>query len=70
MNDRQLPIQKSGSNRISQILPNIELKIGDIPERDRLAFMEDLQEDLKEIDHSRIVGLGITPKQLDNWLQM
>ena len=31
-------------------------------------FIEDVIEDLKEIDQSRIAGLGITQDQLKNWL--
>ncbi len=38
-----------------------------IKEEDRSSFLEDVMEDLKEIDLSRIVGLGITPDQLFAW---
>lgn len=41
-----------------------------IPESDRQAFIEDAMEDLEQIDYSRIVGLGITPEQLDEWLAL
>lgn len=40
-----------------------------IPPIDREAFMEDVQEDLHQMDESRIGGLGITPHQLDTWLK-
>lgn len=39
-----------------------------IPKEDQYAFVEDAREDLAQIDHSRIAGLGITSEQLDNWL--
>lgn len=37
-------------------------------EEDRMSFFEDIMEDLKEIDLSRIAGLGITPAQLNAWI--
>jgi len=39
-----------------------------IPREDQEAFAEDVSEDLEQINHSRIVGLGVTPEQLDKWL--
>ncbi|MBF5059951.1 Fic family protein [Candidatus Neptunochlamydia vexilliferae] len=39
-----------------------------IQEKDRAAFIEDVLEDLKLIDRTRIAGLGITPEQLEGWL--
>ena len=41
-----------------------------IKKKDRASFIEDVMEDLKEIDESRIVGLGITKDQLKNWLDL
>lgn len=41
-----------------------------VPEKDREAFRGDVVEDLREIDQNRIVGLGITPEQLKNWLKI
>jgi hypothetical protein len=35
---------------------------------DRASFFEDVMEDLKEIDLSRIAGLGITPDQMYTWI--
>jgi hypothetical protein len=35
--------------------------------KDRTAFIEDALEDLREIDQSRIAGLGITSEELKNW---
>jgi len=34
------------------------------------AFVEDVIEDLEQIDESRLVGLGVAPDQLSNWLQL
>ncbi len=39
-----------------------------IGEKDRTAFFEDVLEDMKEIDQSRIAGLGITSDQLIAWI--
>lgn len=39
-----------------------------IGEKDHASFLEDVLEDLKEIDLSRIAGLGITPDQLNAWI--
>jgi hypothetical protein len=41
-----------------------------IPKVDRAAFLEDLQEDLALINDTRLVGLGVTPHQLRDWLQL
>lgn len=41
-----------------------------IPEKDRNAFLKDVMEDLQEMDQSRIVGLGITAKELEDWLKI
>ncbi len=35
-----------------------------------LRFIEDIFEDLEQIDESRLVGLGVSPDQLANWLQL
>ncbi len=40
-----------------------------VKNEDRDAFLEDVLEDLREIDESRIVGLGITSDQLGAWLK-
>ncbi len=39
-----------------------------IKEEDRSSFFDDVMEDLKEIDLSRIAGLGITPDQMNAWI--
>jgi fido (protein-threonine AMPylation protein) len=41
-----------------------------IPEKDRNAFLKDVMEDLQEMDQSRIVVLGITSKELEDWLKI
>lgn len=41
-----------------------------VKKEDRDAFFEDIMEDLKEMDSSRLVGLGITLEQLTNWMQL
>jgi Fic family protein len=49
---------------ISQQIPLI------VKEVDREAFFGDIMEDLNEIDQSRIVGLGITLDELDEWKKL
>ncbi|BBI16930.1 Uncharacterized protein NCS13_1_0735 [Neochlamydia sp. S13] len=42
-----------------------------LPNKEEQAFfIEDVMEDLKEIDQSRLAGLGITPEQLKAWLNL
>lgn len=43
---------------------------GEIREQERQAFVEDVLEDLKEIDKSRIASLGITHEDLEAWLRL
>ncbi|MBA3958441.1 MAG: hypothetical protein H0X51_08655 [Parachlamydiaceae bacterium] len=38
-----------------------------IKEEERAYYFEDVMEDLKEIDESRLAGLGVTPDQLNLW---
>ncbi len=38
-----------------------------IAENDRKAFIEDIDEDLEQMDESRIAGLGITSNELKDW---
>lgn len=40
-----------------------------VKEEDQRLFIEDVMEDLKEIDQSRIAGLGITTDELNTWLE-
>ncbi len=41
-----------------------------IKKEEQASFIEDVLEDFKEINESRIVGLGITKDQLKNWLDL
>jgi hypothetical protein len=41
-----------------------------IKKKDLKSFIQDVQEDLKQINESRIAGLGITTKQLREWLRL
>lgn len=41
-----------------------------IHEPDREAFVEDVFEDLREMDLSRLVGLGVTPEELSAWQKL
>lgn len=41
-----------------------------VPYKDLEDFRGDVFEDLKEMDSSRIIGLGITLKQLNHWLDL
>lgn len=38
-----------------------------IPPQDQAECIEDILEDIEHLDHSRIVGLGIAPDQLQEW---
>jgi len=40
-----------------------------VKKEDQAAFLEDIQEDLAEISSQRIVGMGISVKQLNAWLK-
>ncbi len=37
-------------------------------EEERMLFYEDVMQDLKDLDETRIVGLGVTPEDLKRWL--
>ncbi len=39
-----------------------------IKKEDQASFFEDVMEDLREMDLSRIAGLGITPDQMNAWI--
>lgn len=41
-----------------------------VKEKDRPFFEEDVFEDLKEMDQSRLAGLGVSLEQLHEWLQL
>ncbi len=63
---REVILQKMTSIKAqSYIKKELELVI---PKKDWKDFEEDTVEDLIQIDHNRIAGLGVTPQQLDDWL--
>ncbi len=39
-----------------------------VPQPSQASFIEDIWEDLKQMDGSRIAGMGITLEQLKEWL--
>ncbi|MES2345613.1 MAG: Fic family protein [Chlamydiota bacterium] len=41
-----------------------------IPEKDQKAFFDDVFEDLREMDQSRLAGLGVTAPQLEMWKKL
>lgn len=41
-----------------------------IPKEDLDSFIGDILEDLEQMEESRTAGLGLTPAQLDKWLQI
>lgn len=57
-------VDKEMENYISQRSKEL------VKKEDRKAFEEDVLEDLKEMDFSRIAGLGVSRGQLDDWLHM
>lgn len=55
----------AGSSLQNYIISQAPKLVG---EEDSAAFLEDVLEDLKEIDISRLAGLGVTPDELNAWL--
>ncbi len=60
---------------VIQKLTNIPLKLylhreaeNLVPQKDLKNFIEDVEEDFREISPSRIAGLGITTQELEDWL--
>lgn len=43
------------------------MRLGLIPTNQAVVFIEDVEEDLQQMDESRLAGLGITPRQLRDW---
>ena len=64
---RELILHNKAGKQLNQYIQVETIK--QIPLVDRKAFLEDIQEDLDQIDESRIAGLGIDPDQLGKWLQ-
>ena len=63
---RDILIDQLGNSELKEYISSQSKRL--VPEKDRAAFIEDLIEDLKELDQSRIAGLGITSEQLKKWL--
>ena len=63
---RDIIINKLSGASMKEYISDQALKL--IKEEDRTPFFEDVIEDLREIDLSRITGLGITPDQLNMWI--
>lgn len=63
---REVILQKMTDSKAQPYIKEELEKV--IPKEDWKAFEENVIEDLIQIDHSRIAGLGVTPLQLDDWL--
>jgi len=48
----------------------VRLSMKLVKEEDRKAFEEDVLEDLKEMDQSRIAGLGVSIDELNGWIHL
>jgi len=64
---RELILNHNIGEKLNQYIQTETAK--QIPQADQLAFIEDVQEDLEQIEESRLAGLGIDPDQLNKWLQ-
>ena len=62
---RDIILQQLTGERMKKYVDEQALTL--VKEEDKTSFFEDVMEDLKEIDVSRIVGLGVTPDQLTSW---
>ena len=65
---REVILQKMGDIHANEYMKKEAEKV--IPKENQDAFVEDAAEDLSQLDQSRIVGLGVTPEQLDVWLRL
>ena len=65
---REVILRKLIGIEMKEYIISQSLKL--IHETDCQAFIEDVMEDLKEIDQSRLVGLGVTPDQLTTWTEL
>lgn len=63
---REIILQKLVKQKLERFIKDEAQKI--IPKADLAAFIEDINEDLKLMDESRISGLGITSSQLKEWV--
>jgi len=62
---RNIITQKIVGTALQEYISFEAVKI--IPEKDRAAFVRNMQEDLRDLDESRIAGLGITVEEFRLW---
>lgn len=62
---REIILKKLVGEKMQKYISSQSQKIAD--DQERANFIEDVLEDLKEIDLSRIAGLGISGDQLSSW---
>lgn len=65
---REIILNKLSGDALKDYISSETLKL--IKGEEREEFLEDVMEDLKEIDLNRIAGLGITPDQLKEWIDV
>jgi fido (protein-threonine AMPylation protein) len=63
---REIILNKLSGEALKKYISAQTFKL--VKKEDRASFIEDVMEDLKEMDQSRIVGLGISPDQLQIWI--
>lgn len=62
---KEVIVQGLVGERMQRFLEENALKL--IPEKSRNDFIQDIQEDLEQMDESRLAGLGVTLEQLHAW---
>ncbi len=63
-------VEKSPNVKIQAITSNFLEAKQLIPENDQQHFIKTVKEDIQELSEQRIVGLGITKKELKHYLEM
>ena len=63
---RDIIINRILGKSLDEYISSQTLKL--IKKEDQEAFIEDVKEDLKEINESRIAGLGVTQDELQRWI--
>jgi Fic family protein len=63
---RSIIVNRLSKNQITPFIVDQASKL--VKEEDRASFLHGVLIDLKEIDQSRIAGLGITPEELSIWI--
>lgn len=66
---RQIILEKLTGNPMQDLIKEKSSQIVN-KEEERKLFLEDLLEDLREMDASRIAGLGITQEELNQWIKL